>query len=151
MNDAVTAVPALVRGLYRITTQLEKLFPGRHFTPDWHLVGSIGEVLAAHRYGLVLLPASAEVHDAKAPDGRLVQVKATQTRRLALSSEANHLLVLRLLPSGDVEEVYNGPGAPPWKNAGKLQKNGQRQIALSCLRQLMSAVPRGARLKQLAT
>jgi hypothetical protein len=30
------------------------MFPGRHFTPDGHMVGSFGEALAAHHYGIEL-------------------------------------------------------------------------------------------------
>jgi hypothetical protein len=40
-------VPALVSRLYEIVDELEEIFPGRHFTPDGHLVGSLGESLAA--------------------------------------------------------------------------------------------------------
>lgn len=139
-------VPGLIRDLYEIVVELERIFPGRHFTPDGHLVGSLGEVVAALRYGLALLPASAETHDATASDGRLVQIKATQRDRVALSSKAQHLLVLRLLRSGDVEEVYNGPGAEPWAHAGKRQKNGQRPISTRTLADLATAVPTRDRL-----
>ncbi len=45
----------LLGTLYRIVDRLEALFPGRKFTPDGHLVGSIGEALAAHMFGLDLL------------------------------------------------------------------------------------------------
>jgi hypothetical protein len=83
----IDLIPELVRSLYAIVGELEGLFPGRKFTPDGHLVGSIGEVLAARLYDLELLPASAERHDAKAPDGRLVQIKATQTKSVGLRSE----------------------------------------------------------------
>ncbi|MGQ0721719.1 MAG: DUF6998 domain-containing protein, partial [Candidatus Eiseniibacteriota bacterium] len=51
----IDAIPVLVRRLYGIVRDLEAAFPGRKFTLDGHLVGSIGEVLAAHRYGLELL------------------------------------------------------------------------------------------------
>ena len=44
-----------IRELYRITAELEEKYPGRRFTPDGHLVGSIGEVYAAEKYGLTLL------------------------------------------------------------------------------------------------
>ena len=67
-----------IKTLYRVSHELEQLFPGRHYTPDRHMIGSIGEALAACCYGLALFEASAETHDAKAPDGRLVQIKATQ-------------------------------------------------------------------------
>ena len=80
-----------IRELYAITTELESLYPGRKFTIDGHLVGSIGEVLVAERYGLTLLPNSTQTHDAEAKDGRLVQIKATQTKRIAISSEPDFL------------------------------------------------------------
>lgn len=34
--------------LLRIIGDLEESFPGRHFTLDGHLVGSIGEIMAAY-------------------------------------------------------------------------------------------------------
>ena len=99
-----------IKTLYRVSHELEELFPGRHYTPDGHMIGSIGEALAACCYGLTLFEASAETHDAKASDGRLVQIKATQIDRVALSSEPKWLLVLQIHPDGTFSEVYNGPG-----------------------------------------
>ena len=78
-------IPSIVRELYELVEQLESLFPGRRFTLDGHLVGSLGEVLAAHRYGLNLLTASAQTHDAVAPDDRRVQIKATQRKAISIS------------------------------------------------------------------
>ena len=69
----VEKVPGLVGQLYELVAQLEGLFPGRRFTPDGHLVGSIGEVIAAHRYGLELLPHSAQGHDARSA-GRTIRL-----------------------------------------------------------------------------
>jgi hypothetical protein len=142
----IDEVPKLVRELYSIVHQLEGLFPSRRFTLDGHLVGSLGEVLAADKYDLQLLGASSEVHDARAPDGRLVQVKATQRRAVGLRAAPQHLVVLRLLTSGQAEEVYNGPGRQAWNKAGPMQKNGQRQISISMLSRLMDAVPSQERL-----
>jgi hypothetical protein len=142
----IDAIPDLIRRLYLIVAQLEGAFPGRKFTLDGHLVGSIGEVLAAHRYGLELLPASAEGHDARARDGRLVQIKATQGTMVGLRCRPQHLLVLRLLRDGTAEEIYNGPGASVWRDAGKMQKNGQRPIRVAKLRALMDEVAQRHRL-----
>jgi hypothetical protein len=61
-------VPRLIRQLYAIAAELEAHFPGRRFTLDGHLVGSIGEILAALHDGLVLLPSSSEGHGAPAED-----------------------------------------------------------------------------------
>ncbi len=41
-TDGWSEVPALLGNLYSIVARLEALFPGRKFTPDRHLVGSIG-------------------------------------------------------------------------------------------------------------
>lgn len=136
----------LVRQLYAVVAEFERHFPGRKFTPDGHLVGSIGEVLAAHYYGLTLLGASAATHDAVAPDGRNVQVKATQGKSVALRSEPAHLLVLHLTPDGRVTEVFNGPGSLAWQNCGRMQSNGQCPISLPRLRKLMEGVGEDHRL-----
>jgi hypothetical protein len=106
------------------------------------MVGSLGEVLAARRYGLKLLPASAERHDATSQDDRLVQIKATQGTRIALSSKPDHLIVLRILRDGSIEPVFNGPGSLVWDSAGSsVGKNGQRPVSLAKLRGLMTSVP----------
>ena len=129
-----------IRELYRITAELEEKYPGRRFTPDGHLVGSIGEVYAAEKYGLSLLEASNEKHDARSGDGRLVQIKITQTDRVSIYSEPDYLIVMKMEKDGTIEEVYNGKGEVPWENAGKVQKNGQRSISIKKLIALNSDV-----------
>lgn len=135
--------------LYQVSRDLETLFPGRHYTPDGHMIGSIGEALAASFYGLELFTASEEIHDAKSPDGRLVQIKATQIQRVSLSSEPEWLLVLKIHRDGTFSEKYNGPGALAWAHCGKMQKNGQRPISLSTLHQLQEKVPVSRRLQRI--
>ena len=83
------------------------------------------------------------------PDGRLVQIKATQIDRIALSSEPKWLLVLKIHKDGTFSEEYNGPGKLVWEHCGKLQKNGQRPISLAKLRELQAAVPQAERLKRM--
>lgn len=136
----------LVRQIMELVSELEQLFPERPFTLDGHLVGSLGEVVAAQRYGLTLLPPSSQTHDARAPDGRLIQIKLTQGGAVGLRSEPNHLLVLSLADSGAIDEVYNGPGTPAWGAAGRMQRNGQRSVRVSKLRSLMAEIPAGSRL-----
>lgn len=144
--NPIDHVPGIVERLYALVGELEHHFPGRKFTPDGHLVGSLGEVLAAYYYDLELLTASAERHDARARDGRMVQVKATQGQSVALRSEPDHLLVLSLLRDGTVDEIYNGPGNLPWGRIGSPQKNGQFPLSLGTLRKLMAFVAPEARL-----
>ena len=129
-----------IKQLYKITNELEQTYPGCKFTVDGHLVGSIGEVIVAEHYGLSLLPNSTKTHDAVSKEGKQVQIKATQVKGIAISSEPDYLIVIRILPDGSWEEIYNGPGKAAWDNAGKMQKNGQRPISLSKLRNLMGSV-----------
>jgi hypothetical protein len=140
------ALREAIRELYAVTGRLEAMYPERKFTPDGHMVGSLGEVVAAEMHSLELFEASHPVHDAVAPDGRLVQVKATQGSRVALTDEPDYLIVLKLRRDGTFDEVYNGPGGPAWAAAGKMQKTGQRHISLSRLAELDASVPEGGRI-----
>ena len=135
-----------IRALYAIVNDLETAYPGRRFTLDGHMIGSIGEVIATEAFDLNLLPNSTPEHDATACDGRLVQIKATQRDRIALSACPEHLLVLRIDGNGSWYVVYNGPGKPVWERAGKMQKNGQRPISLAALKTLMLEIDSGDQL-----
>jgi hypothetical protein len=54
-------LPEPVAAVYREVAELESLY-SRKFTPDGHLVGSIGEVVAAERLGAGLQePSSREM------------------------------------------------------------------------------------------
>lgn len=132
---------SLICDLYAIKNTLEKQFPDRLFSLDGHLVGSIGEVLVSEAYGITLYKNSSPVHDGRFHDGREVQIKATQIDRVSISSEPQHLIVIKIMQDGSWEEIYNGPGKIAWEHAGKEQKNGQRPLSLSKLRKLMKDIP----------
>ena len=138
-----------IKQLYKITNELEKEYPGRKFTLDGHLVGSIGEVIVAEYYGLKLLQNSYETHDAVSSDGRYVQIKATQVKGVSISSEPKYAIVIKLFPDGSWEEIYNGPGKLVLENAGKMQKNCQRHISLSKLKSLMSCVSENEKISRI--
>ena len=138
-----------IKELYRITNELETEYPGRKFTIDGHLVGSIGEVIVAENYGLELLPNSTETHDAEAKNGKLVQIKATQINRIAISSEPDFIIVIQLQSDGSWIEIYNGPGKYVWDNSGKMQKNGQRPISIHKLKCLMENVKESDKIKRI--
>lgn len=114
-----------LNALYDASEGLEALFPGRKFTLDGHLVGSIGEVVAAYMFGLDLMPASSLGHDALAPGGRRVEIKLTQGKSVALRHAPDPMLALHRPKGGPVRVVYNGPGRVVWDGCGKDQKNGQ--------------------------
>lgn len=150
MNNSINwnEVAGHLDALYRASSSLEALFPGRKFTLDGHLVGSIGEVVAAYMFGLDLLPASSKGRDATAQDGRSVEIKLTQGKQIAMRHEPEHLIVLQRPPGGPVRVVYNGPGIPAWNVAGKCASNGQCSVGLSRLQALDQTVADYDRLRQ---
>ncbi len=142
-------VKTLLDELYQASEGLERIFPGRRFALDGHLVGSIGEVIAAYMFNVELSKASTQGHDATAPDGRRVEIKFTQGNRVAIRHQPEHLIVLRRTRGGPLEVVYNGPGCVAWNEAGKEGSNGQRPIAVSRLRKLDAKFLSGQRLRVL--
>jgi hypothetical protein len=135
-------VPYLITKLYGITDELEAMF-GRKFTPDGHLVGSIGEAIAVYTYDLTLTDPSFKTHDARTKDNkRLVQIKFTAgDSGFGIYGKPDYLIALRLINRRDVLEVFNGPGEIAWQCAGKPQKNGQCSMAMGRLAALNYGVP----------
>lgn len=133
----------LVKQLYETVDQLEELFPGRRFTPDGHMVGSIGECLVADAYGLELMPPSNRGYDAISRDGVQVEIKATQGDRVAFRSCPQHTIIVRIYRDGTFEEYYNGPGSSIWQQfeGRALPGNGQYQIGLTKAQRLDKGVP----------
>lgn len=142
------AAKADIDAIYAAVEKLEAAFPGRKFTPDGHLVGSIGEVAAAYMFDLELNPASTLGHDAKSKCGKEVEIKLTQAKSVALRHEPEHLIVLRRAKGERIEVVFNGPGSIAWREAGAVQKNGQRTISVTKLRELQRDVLSSNTLKQ---
>ena len=87
-QDDIRASPALIGQLFRTVQALNRIYPDRPFTPDGHLVGSIGEVVAADTYGLILEKCSNEGFDAKAKGGQTVEIKLTGGTSVAVASDA---------------------------------------------------------------
>lgn len=126
--------------LYSVVAELEVMFK-RSFTPDGHMVGSLGEALAAHYYGLTLTPPSTAGCDA-IKDGRRIEIKATQGNRVSFRCKPEYLLVMKLEKDGSFEEVYNGMGERVWNTVvhKTMPNNGQHQISLAALRRLAADI-----------
>jgi hypothetical protein len=139
-------VGQLLDTLYSAIDRLEELFPDRKFTLDGHLVGSIGEVLAAYMFDLDHLRGGTKGHDAMTQDKRNVEVKLTQGDAVGIRYEPDHLIVLQRKRGNSVDVVFNGPGTTAWTSAGKMQKNGQCKISIRKLRELNEQVAQCARV-----
>ena len=134
-EDIISIVPEKVKELITVVNELEEAFPGRHFTLDGHLVGSIGEVLASYYYGVDLYTASEAIHDGKV-NGREVQIKITQHERVIIAEEPDYLIVLYLTNQGDAYEIYNGRGDGVWDSASNPPSHKYRHISISKLMKL---------------
>jgi hypothetical protein len=139
-----------IKQLITIVNELESEFEGRKFTLDGHLVGSIGEVLAAYYYGLKLLPPSAKTHDAISEKGRNVQIKITQGKSVLITSEPEYLIILYLdRKTGKVFEVYNGCGKEPWDTSYSNEEHNYRRMSLTSLSNIDTRVQDIDRIEQI--
>ena len=134
-KENIEAAMGYVRTLLDNVNALETMFPGRRFTLDGHLVGSVGEVAAAYHYGIELFPPSTERHDGSIGN-RNIQIKITQTENVLIGEEPEYLIVLYLARTGKIYEVYNGPGVIPWETAGKPDKRGYKHLRVNKLMSL---------------
>lgn len=147
-KEKMDMVREKIQALIGIVSELETEFPGRHFTIDGHLVGSIGEVLAAYYYGIDLYEASTERHDGSI-DGREVQIKITQQDSILISEKPDYLLVLYMNKNGNTYEVYNGPGDLPWDTASKKDSHNNRHMRVNKLMKLDADVEESKRIPAL--
>lgn len=141
----------LIKQLYSTVSELESMFPGRHFTPDGHMVGSIGECLVADAYGLELKRASNKGFDVIVPDGKEVEIKATQSKSVVFRSEPDHTIIIKIFPDGTFEDIYNGSGSLIWQQFldKKTPSNGQFQISLNKLKALNKQVIDSQRVQRI--
>ena len=139
---------SIVKSIYAAVRELEKMFPGRPFTPDGHLVGSLGECLVADAYNLTLMPPSTKGYDAITKEGKKVEIKVTQLKRVAFRSCPEHTIIIRINNDGTFVEYFNGPGEIIWQtfSGKKLPKNGQYQISLNKVLELYERVPLSKRI-----
>lgn len=106
-------IPQAIKQLLQITKQLHNEYPKRRFTLDGRLVGDVGEVLAEIEYDIELYDGLQKHHDAKASDGRQVQIKATMKDSLTFPVDhvPDYYLGIKIEHDGTLTEIFNGPGS----------------------------------------
>jgi hypothetical protein len=130
-------LPEPVADIYRAVAKLTEKYK-RPFTPDGHLIGSIGEVIAMEALDLELCPPSTRGYDATCQARGQVQIKITARKGIAMRGPCNHLIVFQIVPPDKAKLVYDGPGKDLWGSAGPTRANGQRQVSLSKLERLQA-------------
>ena len=137
------------QAIYRAVRSLTKRF-GETFTPAGVLVGALGEVLAEEKYDLELLPPKAQPFEAVDSLGRNVLIRCNQRNSTSIKKAApwQMLLVLKLLPDGTIEEVFNGAALVAYQSTGGRKKSASGFVSVSHrkLRKLMESVPKSKRI-----
>ncbi|HBG69817.1 MAG: hypothetical protein A2W93_00365 [Bacteroidetes bacterium GWF2_43_63] len=149
-----------IKQLYKITQQLREKHRrwNKQFTLDGKLVGDIGEVLAAEKYGLELYPENSEVYDGvEIASGRKVQIKASFKGYFQFpygeEKIPDYFLAVLIDEHGELHEVYNGPGRVAYdnyivKHKLKPYNNSYYSVSKGKLKGLMNQVSKEDMIKE---
>lgn len=131
-----------IKELYKITSEIEEVFPEKSFKLDGILVGNIVEVLTAQTYGISLYRQSEKTHDGEV-NGKKVQIKGTQGKEsIVIREEPEYLLVEYLdNTTGTIREIYNGPGSVAWQYRSYVPSMNFYTIRVNKLLELNEMVP----------
>lgn len=106
-----------IKELLAITQKLREKYIhlNKQFSLDGKLVGDIGEVLAAEKYGLKLLEENAVIYDAEEiSTGRMVQIKSSFKGNSYFpfgdDKKPDYFLSIVIDEEGEITELFNGPG-----------------------------------------
>ncbi len=144
-ESAIEQIPILISDLMKTTGKLNTIFEGRPFTPDGHLVGSIGEVVAEYIYDFKLEAGSTSQIDARTADKvQTVQIKLTGAKGRSFAircpvrpfEEVPHILLCLKLTTDGFIEVYNGPFPTDLLVDKREQRSGQVPLSLAILEKL---------------
>ncbi len=150
-----------IKQLLAITKKLKKKYVhlNKNFSLDGKLVGDIGEVLAAEKYGLELLPENTPVHDAREiSTNRMVQLKASFKGYcyFPFGEERipDYFLGIEINEDGEVTEMYNGPGRYLYdnyilKNKLKPYRTSYYTMSKGELKKLNAAVAENDKIKSI--
>ena len=150
-----------IKQLLAITDKLRKQYPSKNFSLDGKLVGDIGEVLVAEKYGIELYEENAYKYDGKEIEAphREVQIKASFKYNsyfpYGLDKIPEHFLSVNINNDGTLEELFNGPGKFIYDNyiiarGLKGYKKTEYQLAKNILQKLNKEVPSEQKIKKVS-
>lgn len=144
-----TPIKDYVAELLGIVARMQADYSKKKFTLDGRLVGDIGEILAEQIYDLDLLEGLCKTHDAVS-QGRNVQIKTTMKHSLGFGDIPDYYIGIRISETGEVEEVFNGPGSIIWQaiKHRTRPRNFLFNVDLSILRRLNATVAPEDRIKK---
>ena len=126
-------------------SNLRKLHPTKAFTIDGRLLGDLGEVLVADKYGIRLNDGVEPHHDGVDSAGRRVQIKTTMKGSLTYPADhcPDFVIGFVLKEDATIEEVFNGPGriiGDYIASHRSAPKNNLHNVSLGILRRLSEDV-----------
>lgn len=142
-----------IKQLLEICQKLKEKYAhlNKNFTLDGKLVGDIGEVLAAEKYGLSLLNENTPIHDAiEICTERKVQIKSSFKGYYYFPCGEERLpeyfLAIQIDENGEIKESYNGSGKFLYENYIKINKltpykNSYYSLSRGILEKLNNKVP----------
>ena len=138
-------IPEAIKQLRQVVKQLQDAYPKKRFTLDGRLVGDLGEILAQIEYDIELYDGLQKYHDAKASDGRLVQIKATMQDSLTFPVDhvPDYYLGIKIEPDGTLTEIFNGTGLVASKAVQnwQLPKTNLHSVRINTLKRCNEEVP----------
>lgn len=148
-------VSDLIIHLYEIVNELKQKY-NRPFTPDGHLLGSIGECLIADKYGLILEKPSVKGYDAKDKSGKRIQIKVTQSQGTAIAfrnyNDFDAVIIGVISESGRLNIIYAGSAKPILEQLEKIKENksnGQKKISVRRIKELYDGLPESERIREI--
>jgi len=150
-----------IKQLLAITQKLKDKYIhlNKQFSLDGKLVGDIGEVLAAEKYGLKLLEENAAIHDAEElSTGRMVQIKSSfkgySYFPCGVDRTPDYFLSIVINEDGEISELFNGPGhfiVEHYIEARKIKpyKNHYYTLSRGVLEELNKLVNEKDKIKEL--
>ena len=148
-----------IKQLLAITQKLKDKYVhlNKQFSLDGKLVGDIGEVLAAEKYGLRLLEENAVIHDAEEiATGRMVQIKSSFKGNsyfpFGNDRIPKYFLSVVISDTGEITELFNGPGQYIYdnyiiKNNLKGYRNSYYTLSEGVLKKLNADVDEKNKIK----
>ena len=147
-----------IKELLKVTGKLREKYPDKKFSLDGKLVGDIGEILAAEKYGLELYSENAKIYDGfEIATGRRIQIKSSFKNYCYFPFGKDRIpdffLAINILESGHTEELFNGPGLFLYENyivkrGLKAYQNSYYTLSKGVLLQLNDLVDSSMKIKQ---
>lgn len=129
-----------MRSIFLAQSGLRGIGAGRRWS---NIVGDYGEVLAARKYDLTLLPNGAADADAiRNSDQKHVQIKTSySSNAIGFRGAAMYLLLSKLESDCSIRQIYYGLLEPVFKAARYSERDNKYIITIAKLCELAKTVP----------